>query len=72
MIWIGVAAGSPLLGCMSEKLKSRTVPLRLGALLGVICSITVIYFNTNVFTLYLALFGFGFATGGQALIFAVI
>ena len=72
MIWIGVAAGSLLFAWASEKLKSRTLPLRFGALLGVICSIIVIYFHPEIYLLYFLLFVFGVATGGQSLIFAVI
>ena len=73
MIWIGVAIGSMLFATVSEKLKKRAVVLRVGSLLGLICSIFVIYFDlNNIILLYLMLLGFGIATGGQALIFAVM
>jgi MFS family permease len=72
IIWIGIAVGSPLFAWLSERFKSRTLPLRCGALLGVICSVIVIYFHAEMYVLHLMLFGFGVAAGGQALIFAVI
>jgi MFS family permease len=72
IIWVGVAIGSPLFAWLSERVKSRTLPLRCGALLGVICSIIVIYFHTEKYALHLVLFGFGVAAGGQSLIFAAI
>ena len=72
MIWIGVAVGSFMFGWISERIKKRAVVLRIGSLVGLVCSIFVVYFGMNLPLLYITLFGFGVATGGQALIFAVV
>lgn len=72
LIWVGVAFGSLFFGWWSEKAKKRNLPLRFGAILGVVSSILVIYFSVNQYLLDILLICFGIATGGQSLIFAVM
>lgn len=72
LIWIGVAFGSLFFGWWSEKAKKRNLPLRFGAVLGIVSSILVIYFPLSHFLLDLLLICFGIAAGGQSLIFAVM
>ena len=72
LIWIGVAFGSLFFGWWSEKAKKRNLPLRFGAILGVVSSVLVIYFHVNHYFLNILLICFGIAAGGQSLIFAVM
>jgi MFS family permease len=73
MIWLGVGIGSPLLGYLSDKIQSRSIPLSFSALIGVI-SLGIVIYSTHlsIFFLYAMLFIFGLAASGQALAFGVV
>jgi MFS family permease len=67
-----VAIGSPLFGWWSEKVRNRKLPLISGSIIGLVVSILIIYFQMNLFFLYIALILYGISSAGQALIFAVM
>lgn len=73
MIWIGLAAGSPLIGKLSDKLKRRKMPLIFASILGIFASSLILYFSISS-KLYLCILFFciGLASAGQSLSFAVI
>ena len=73
MIWLGIGIGSPLLGWVSDMIKSRSIPLSFSALLGIF-SITLIIYgpHLSIIWLYLTLFMVGLAASGQALSFGVV
>jgi MFS family permease len=73
MVWIGIGVGSPLAGWFSDRIGLRKLPLLLCAILGLAVSLAILYLPMlNLITLYVLLFLFGFAAGGQSLIFAVV
>lgn len=72
MVWLGVAIGSPFFGWWSEKLGLRRIPLYVSGSMGVIASITIIYFHLPIWLALVTLFLFGVGTSGQALSFAVV
>lgn len=74
LMWLGIALGSPVLGFMSDFLKSRTYVLSSVAFLGFIGFLMI---NAHLSTIPLWLVGVGLfvagiACGGQALSFAVV
>ena len=71
-IWIGVGLGSPLSGWISEYIQRRCIVLTFCGLLGLLASILLIYSHPSLHILYIALFCFGFAGGGQTLAFCVV
>ena len=73
MIWLGIGLGSPLMGWYSDKIGSRSKPLSLSALLGII-SLTIIIYAPPLSLpwLYFTLFTFGLAASGQSLAFGVV
>ncbi len=71
-IWIGVGLGSPLSGWISEYIERRCIVLTCCGILGIISSLTVIYWSVSIPLLYIALFAFGVAGGGQSLSFCVV
>ena len=62
---------SPILGWWSDKLGKRNLPMNLAAIVGLIASILVVYLQMPLALLFVLLFIFGLATGGQILTFAV-
>jgi len=71
-IWIGVGVGSPLSGWISEYMQRRRSILAFCGVLGTVSSLIVIYGYVSTPMLYLALFAFGLAGGGQSLAFCVV
>lgn len=73
MIWLGIGIGSPLLGWLSDKMRSRSIPLSSSAFLGIFSLTLVIYGpHLSITWLYIALFIFGTGASGQALSFGVV
>lgn len=73
MIWLGVGIGSPFAGWFSDRIGRRKLPLILCALIGLFASVWVLYIpNLSLTVIYIILFLFGLAAGGQSLIFAVV
>lgn len=73
MVWVGLMLGSPLFGWYSSKVGKRLPLLRGSALLGLLSSLIVVCLPDVPFGLmYLSLFGFGVATSGQILTFALV
>jgi MFS family permease len=73
MIWLGIGIGSPLAGWLSDKFNSRSKPLSLCAMLGIVSLTIIIYCPFLPLSgLYLALFVFGLAASGQSLAFGVV
>jgi MFS family permease len=72
MIWIGIGAGSILLGWIANQINNRRWPLIASALMGVITVSTLLYYPLPWSDIYILLFLFGFAAGGQTLSFDVI
>ena len=72
MIWIGIAIASPILGWLSDRIGRRVIFLTLTAVLGLVCSFIAIWITVPLWCMFLLLLGFGMATGGQILSFAVV
>lgn len=73
LMWLGIAIASPLLGWWSDWFRSRTVPLTISALLGLISFFIIITAPTDSnFILIAMILIAGAACSGQALTFAVI
>lgn len=73
MVWIGLGIASPLLGWYSDRLGRRTGLLNFCAAVGVIAAVAILYLPKMPFALcFVCLFGFGVATAGQILSFAVV
>ncbi len=71
-IWVGIGIGSPLTGWISEYIERRCIVLTTCGIIGVISSLLVIYGSVSMPVLYLSLFMFGIAAGGQSLAFCVV
>lgn len=73
MIWLGIGIGSPLLGWISNRLESRKFALAVGASLGLIATVILLYCpNLPMTWAYVVLFFFGLGAGGQTVSFAVV
>jgi len=73
LMWLGIAFASPLLGLWSDRCQSRTIPLTVSALVGLISFLVIIFaFTDSKMILITMLLLAGGACSGQALTFAVI
>lgn len=72
VVWIGVAAGSPLFGLWSEKIKYRRFPLYASGMIGFLASVFLLFARMPEWAALTCLFFFGVGTSGQALSFAVV
>lgn len=73
MIWLGIAVGSPLLGWVSDRCRSRRLALFISASLGFSATMILLYLpSLTVGWAYLILFVFGLGSSGQSISFAVI
>jgi len=69
-LWIGIAAGGPISGWVSNHVERRKLPMATAGLLGIVCSSLIIYSaSLPEWGLSLCLFGFGFASGNMVLAF---
>ena len=72
-IWVGVALGGPTLGWLSAHLSSRRIPLLIGAGLGMIASLLIVYDQyLPRYQLEIMLILFGVAGSAQAVSFGVV
>lgn len=72
MVFLGWLVGSPLSGYISEKIKSRRVPLMFGSLLATLVMIFILLIpNPHALTLGFLLFLFGLFCSPQTLVFVV-
>ncbi|HVV69173.1 MAG TPA: MFS transporter [Patescibacteria group bacterium] len=73
MVWLGIGIVSPLWGWISIYLKKRLLPLRIGASIGLISSIVILWgANRWVGILLIALFLMGGASACQVLTFGIM
>ncbi len=73
LMWIGLAAASPLVGWLSDVLKRRCLLMMICALVGVFASLILIYLPKIPFwTSYIWMFLLGVASAGQILTFALV
>ena len=73
MIWIGIGAGSPLLGWLSDRCCSRRLALAISSVFGLLATVIILYMpNVPIGWMYLVLFMLGFGAGGQTVSFAVV
>lgn len=71
-IFLGLAFGSPLLGLWSDRINKRLPVMLINALVALVASILIIYFNHfPLWLLGVLLFIFGFSTGAFMLGFAL-
>lgn len=73
IVWYGIAIGSPLFGWLSNKIKSRKIPIIVCSIIGIISSTILIYVDTqsNIF-IEILLFCFGLAASSQPITFGLI
>lgn len=73
MIFIGAIVGTPLFGMLSDRMGSRTQPIRYGAFLSLLLVLGMIFFKTNNFWLLNFLyFLLGFITSSQIIAFPTV
>lgn len=73
MVWLGVGIGSPAFGWWSDHIQSRTKPLQISALVGVVSLITILYVpHLPLFWMFIVMFIFGISSSGQVVSFAVV
>ena len=72
LIWIGVAIGSPLFGWWSQKIQKRVITCIVGAIIGIISSVIIIYVPVPIYILNIMLILCGIAAAGQSVSFAMI
>lgn len=72
MVFLGFAIGGPIVGIISERIRSRRKPMIIGSVIATaICAVIIYAENISVPMVYVLLFSFGFFTSAQVLIFAV-
>ena len=72
IIWISIGIFSPLVGCISNYMLNRKIPMALSMLCGIFSSIMLIYFKNNNSSLILYLILFGIGPAGQILSFSYL
>ena len=73
MIWLGIGIGSPLLGWISDLLRSRRLALAISSTLGLVATIYLLYVpGVEMNSMYAVLFILGLGAGGQTVSFAVV
>lgn len=73
MIWLGIGAGSPLLGWLSDRCYSRRLSLGISSILGLAATLVLLYLpNVSLDWMYVVLFMLGLGAGGQTVSFAVV
>ena len=73
MIWLGIGVGSPLLGWVSDHIRSRRISLAISALFGLVSTVFLLYVpDVSAGSMYLVLFFLGIGAGGQTVSFAVV
>jgi sugar phosphate permease len=73
IVWYGIAIGSPLAGWLSNKIRSRKIPIIACSIIGIISSTLLIYVDTNSSILIeVLLFCFGIAASSQPITFGLI
>lgn len=73
MIWLGIGIGSPLLGWLSDRARSRRLSLVISSALGLSATILLLYApEISMRWMYLILFCLGLGAGGQTVSFAVV
>lgn len=72
LVFLGFAFGAPLWGAISERIKSRRIPMIIGAIAAAASMLYVLWIpSENVAVIYMMLFLTGFFTSVEILIFAV-
>lgn len=72
LIFIGMAVGAPFVGQLSERLKSRKIPMLMGNTFTILSLITLLYVKGLPLVFgYILLFAIGFFTAPQILVFAI-
>jgi sugar phosphate permease len=72
IIFMGCTVGAPLWGYLSDRLKQRKLPMRIGALGAGMVMLCILYIpNLNTQLLYFMMFLLGFLYSVQAVVFAV-
>jgi MFS family permease len=73
LMWLGIALGSPVIGFLSDYMKSRRAPLVITAVLGFFGFLVInAHLAIPLWMVGVCLFAAGVACGGQALSFAVV
>lgn len=73
LIWIGIGIGSPLLGWLSDRMDNRRFALGLGAIMGFVASVFILYYEHLSFAMAnVMLLVLGLGAGGQSVSFAVV
>lgn len=72
-LYLGVAVGSPVIALFSERIRSRRIPMFLGALMAFCIYTLMIYIeNIPLSWMYILMFFAGFSFGGQPFVFSTI
>lgn len=73
MYYIGIGVGSPVVAYFSDVIRGRKLPMILGALFAMLCSIATIFVSgLPLWSMYILLFLGGFFFSSQPLIFASV
>jgi MFS family permease len=73
MIWLGIGVGSPLLGYVSDRFRSRRLALCASSIWGLVATVAVLYWpEMSMGWMYFWLFVFGLGAGGQTVSFGVV
>lgn len=72
MVFAGYVFGGPLYGWISDRIHRRSSPLTISALLATAVMTFILFgHHLSVWSMYVLFFLFGFAAGGQVIVFAV-
>lgn len=73
IVWIGVGVSSPLVGCWSDRIRSRRIPLFVSSCIGFVGTAILFYSHSlSLFWAYPCAFALGFAAGAQVVSFGLV
>lgn len=72
LLFLGAMAGSPAFGWMSDKMKSRKMPMYFGGVVTVFLLLALMYAPLNQFAIYVLFIAIGFFTSAQVITYPVI
>lgn len=71
-LFFGVLVGGPIVGYISDKMESRTLPMRIGVVVSLLIVLTIIYGDVSYSMMKWLFFSLGFFTSAQVISYALV
>jgi MFS family permease len=72
MLFLGAMVGGPLLGWWSDRLSSRLIPMKAGALVSLAISLAILYADVSLFSMGVLFFLLGLTTSSQVISYPLV